>query len=181
MKHKIIIIAGIFIFLMHLKIHAQSNKALPKEAPFEFTISGNEFRSGKTYNFPPDSKDLPNCGAFFVNNDQTQIHGIAQFPPEPLEQIFIEISIIGSGKLTQSLNGNISPSAGFSISFLVGKNFQAADGEVSIDSYSPVGGFVSGHFSATGSMYLYNGEGKEPQEISGYKVVGKFKVQHRVP
>ena len=167
-----IIFLLIFISFTPVTLYAQ-------ESPIQFTISGHQYRTGKTYQFPPEMQML--CNAQLQDGNTTNINGTAQFPPDnPTESVSLSIELFcGAGKNVLKLDRFDPPSDPSSkghLNIIIlgpgGAKFISDGGTVTIDKYGAVNGFIDGHFKTDLKTIDENGN-----PIGGYSVTGNFHVK----
>jgi hypothetical protein len=150
-----------------------------QESPIQFTISGHQYRAGKTYTFPPEMQML--CNAQLKDGNTTNINGTAQFPPDnPTETVSLSIELFsGVGKNVLKLDRFEPPSDPSSKGHLTiiimgpgGAKYTSDGGSVTIDEYGVVNGYLDGHFKTALKTVDENGN-----VISGYSVTGIFHVK----
>ena len=164
-----IICLTVVITSMATTVHAQST-------PVQFTISGHQFRTGKTYTFPSDYATLVNCSAQLRDANTTEINGATQFDDG---DIFVQLLITvpgGVGKTTCSWDEHGgSGGLGMTIGGVAGPGdgiYTSVSGTISIDGYGSINQYVTGHFTAS-----LETEGEDRTLIKGYNVSGQFKVK----
>ncbi len=150
-----------------------------QESPIQFTIRGHQYRTGKTYTFPPEMQML--CNGELKDKNTTDITGTAQFPPDdPTQTVSLNIELFsGEGKTEQSLDHITQPApdpppGNLTITIMGpgGGTYIAVNGIVTIDDYGVVNGYLDGHFKATLETADANGNATR-----GYSAEGTFHVK----
>ncbi len=146
---------------------------------FQFTLSGHDYGSDKTFTIPDNPKTRMNCRAQLVDhNTRTIIDGSMELPTKETYifaslQLHIEL-YRGMGKAALSLSPKDSTgSLHLVITGPDGNDFLANDGMVTIDQYDKTGGFVKGNFTAT----LLQTNNYADKNSKAYKLKGTFKVK----